>query len=683
MRKSDAVLALDGVGSAKEKALKRLGIRTIEELINHFPRNYEERRLVNSLREVQDGESVSFEGLVVEEFRTAQVRGGLKLTKGKAASGSVVVDITFFNQPYIANSLKYGESYIFYGKIQQSGRRFQMTNPYFEESAKREFVEGIVPIYPLTSGMTQLTLSRLIRQSLLKLGAQEETLPDELIQQCCLMDLEKAYQNIHSPIDWEALGKAKHRLVFEELLCLSLGLVRLRNCRKQTGAVAYAFNDLTGFMSALPFSPTKAQINAIEDIARDVQLEVPMNRLLQGDVGSGKTVVATAGIYLTWKQGLQSAFMVPTDILARQHYKTLQELLKSYDIRIGLLTASLTAKEKREVKEKLKCGEIDLLIGTHAILSDAVQFANLSFVVTDEQHRFGVEQRASLLEKAGKERRPHVLVMSATPIPRTMALIIYGDLELSVLDQKPKNRKEVKTYLIGEDKRKRLNRFIDAQIDDGHGVYIVCPMVDESDTMELKSVLQYGAHLQESVFPHRTLAVLHGKLKAKEKETIMQGFMNREIDILVSTTVIEVGVDVPHASLMVIENADRFGLSQLHQLRGRVGRGEQQSYCVLLSESASQQSRERLKALVGSNDGFQLAEEDLKQRGPGDFFGARQHGLPSLKVSNLVDDMDVLAQARQVAIQICEEDSDLSQAKYSGLKRKVQVLFDEYGDSFN
>ncbi len=677
------VTELPGVGPARGRALGKLGIQKAGDLLSYFPRGYEDRSIVDSIFSAPEEVPVCFKAMVIEGFRTSHVRRGMELSKGRVADQGSQVSVTFFNQGYVTKQLKEGDEYIFYGKLQGRGFKRQMTNPYFEPVGADRLVGGIVPIYSLTAGVSQNLLAGLVRRVLSLASEREEVLPEAVRRKYQLAQTEFSYINIHFPGSWEALALAKNRLIFEELYCLNLGLALLRRRRQEGGALPFQHTNAQEFIRALPFSLTAAQARAVDEIARDVGQEAPMSRLLQGDVGSGKTVVAAAGAFFAAKSHCQTALMAPTELLARQHERTMSTLLAPFGIRVGILTGSMTAKEKRRVREAAALGEVDLLVGTHALLSEGISFLRLGLVVTDEQHRFGVRQRAALTAKAGEETKPHVLVMSATPIPRTLALMIYGDLDLSVLDELPPGRSPVDTYVVGEDKRTRMYGFVRKQAELGGQVYVVCPTVEEGELLDLKSAEQYGERLQRDVFPDLKVAILHGRMKGKEKEAVMTAFAAGDIDVLVSTTVIEVGVDVPNATLMVIENAERFGLSQLHQLRGRVGRGSHKSYCILMTDSKSETSLERLRALAGSNDGFHIAEEDLRLRGPGDFFGARQHGLPQLQIASLAGDMRVLKQAQEAAQETLDEDPGLEKRSHRPLREKVYRLFEENRDSFN
>jgi ATP-dependent DNA helicase RecG len=627
---------------------------------------------------------VCVQALVAESPRLSHIRKGLDVTHVKVVDQSAAMTVTFFNQSYVKNALRPGESFVFYGKVEGMGRARQMVNPVFEREGAARFTGRIMPVYPLTHGVSNNFLAGLTAQALADCLEQlQETLPAALRQEYALAGLGFSYQNIHFPASWEELELARRRLIFEELFDLSCGLALLKGRRGSETGPTFPPRPAAEFTALLPFAPTGAQRRAMEEVCADAASGRPMNRLLQGDVGSGKTAVAAYGAWLAWKSGYQSALMAPTEILAQQHFATLSALLSPAGVRVALLTGSLKAVEKKKVCSALQTGELDLIVGTHALLSQGVEFSRLGLVIVDEQHRFGVAQRSALAGKAAL--RPHVLVMSATPIPRTLALMIYGDLDLSVLDELPPGRAPVETYLIGEDKRERLYGFVRKLVGEGRQVYIVCPAVEEGEDAdgELKAVTAYASQLQTQVFPDLRVALVHGRLKAKEKQTVMAAFADGQVDVLVSTTVIEVGVDVPNAALMVVENADRFGLSQLHQLRGRVGRGQHQSYCVLLSDNKAPETRQRLKVLTQTGDGFRIAEEDLKARGPGDFFGKRQHGLPQLRIADLAGDMRVLKQAQQAAQKLLADDPALQKPENRRVLAQVQRLFAENPDIFN
>ena len=672
------------IGPARQKALARLGLSTAADLLRHFPRDYEDRSQMTSIAAAAEGEPVCIRAMVAETPRLSRIRKGLDITKVKVVDEVNAMTVTFFNQSYVKDALRPGESYIFYGKVEGYGRARQMLNPVFEREDNPRFTGCIMPIYSLTQGVTNNLLAGLTRRALEGcLDQVEETLPNDLRQAHGLAALPFSYQHIHFPDSFEELALARRRLMFEELFYLTCGLAFLSKRRGSEIGPAFPPQPLNAFASLLPFALTGAQKRAIDEISFDVMTGRPMNRLLQGDVGSGKTVVAAYGAWLAHQSGFQSALMAPTEILANQHFHTLSELLAGAGMKVALLTGSTKAAEKKKVYAALESGEIHFIVGTHALLSEGVAFHRLGLVVTDEQHRFGVAQRSALAAKS--ELSPHVLVMSATPIPRTLALIIYGDLDLSVLDELPPGRTPVETYLVGEDKRQRMYNFVRKLVGEGRQAYIVCPMVEEGEaaTAELKAVTAYAGQLQSEVFPDLKVAFVHGKMKAKEKDAVMAAFAAGETDVLVSTTVIEVGVDVPNAALMIIENAERFGLSQLHQLRGRVGRGRHQSYCVLLSDTKNPETRERLKVMTRTTDGFKISEEDLKARGPGDFFGKRQHGLPQLRIADLAGDMRLLKEAQQAAEDLLQSDPALSRPENRRVLEQVRRLFAENPDIFN
>jgi len=670
---------IKGIGEQRAKSLRKLGINTLFDLISYFPRAYEDRSEFRTIDSLQPEDTACVRAIVLTQPRLSHIRKGLDLVKLRVADETGTMDITFFNQSYVKDSLKYGAYYVFYGKVGGTPRRPEMINPIFEPEDKAGAITGrIVPVYRLTAKISQNILSNAVRHGLEEIGEIPEVLPERVRQRFNLADINFAYRNIHFPADMEALSRARRRLVFEELFILTcaLGLIRERKAEK-SGIVPKAA-DIEEFYSALPFSPTGAQRRVIGELVSDMLSGRPMNRLIQGDVGSGKTLCAAAAAWYVFKSGYQSAFMAPTEILAQQHYNTLTGLLSPFGVRVGLLTGSLTVKQKRNVKMSLALGEIDLIVGTHALLSEGVDFFSLALVITDEQHRFGVNQRSLLTEKG---ENPHVLVMSATPIPRTLALIIYGDLDISILDELPPGRQPVETYGVDERMRPRIMRFIRKLVSEGRQVYIVCPMVEENEALNVKSAEQYYEHLRTNVFPDLRLALVHGKMKPAEKDAVMAAFVRGEVDILVATTVIEVGVDVPNAALMVIENAERFGLSQLHQLRGRVGRGKHKSYCIMFCEGGS--DNPRINVMIKTNDGFKISEEDLKLRGPGDFFGSRQHGLPEMKIADLSADMRVLSEAQSAAAELLKSDPKLSSPENRALLNRIRELFEINGDIFN
>ena len=677
------VRTIKGIGEKRAQALKKLGVLSLRDLISFFPRKYEDRSSCKPIALTCDGESVCIEAMVADTPRLARIRRGLDMVKLKAVDDSGSVDITFFNQAYAKDNLIRGESYIFFGKIELNGLRRSLVNPIYEKAGSPGNVTGrIVPVYRVCSGLNQRGMMQAVRQGLDACLEQiPDILPPDIRQRCQLAQAGFAYENIHFPADFEALELARRRLIFEELFVLACALGRMRGERSREAGIQMKGSDMDHFWSSLPFRPTGAQRRAVEQAVTDMNSGRVMNRLVQGDVGSGKTLVAAALIWHCAHNGYSSAFMAPTEILAEQHFHTLSEVLGPLGLRIGKLTGAMTAKEKREVKAALKDGQLDLIIGTHALFSQDVEYSNLALVITDEQHRFGVEQRSALIGKASK---PHVLVMSATPIPRTLALIIYGDLDVSVIDELPPGRQKVATYAVDESYRQRLNGFIRKLVTEGRQVFVVCPMVEENEelTVKLKSAQEHAAELA-ALFPDLKVACIHGRMKPRDKDAVMASVVSGETDILVATTVIEVGVDVPNAALMIVENAERFGLSQLHQLRGRVGRGQHKSYCVLVSDNDGEENRARLSIMTKTNDGFRISEEDLRLRGPGDFFGSRQHGLPEMHVADLGADVNVLKKAQEEAAQLLAADPELSLPEHRELKESVDRLLANNTDGFN
>ena len=630
-----------GVGPTRAAALAKLGLHTTADLLAYFPRDYEDRTLRESIAVLPPDAPAAVSALIAEPLRTSYLRPGMEVTKGRAVDHTGQLDLTFFNQSYVRRALHPGQAYVFYGQVTGVGLRRQMTNPRFEPEGKGELTGGITPVYPLSAGISQNFLLSLLRTALPACPDQiEDPLPPALQAEHHLIDAPQAYRSIHLPATWEDLQAARRRLMFEELFCLNLGLTYLRTRRECESALPFPNQDLSALTGSLPFQLTQAQRRAIDEAAADLRKPTPMSRLLQGDVGSGKTVVAAACALFAYQNGCQAAFMAPTELLAHQHQATLETLLRQAGLRIALLIGSMTTAQKRQTT-------------------------------------------AALAAKSGGDLHPHVLVMSATPIPRTLALMLYGDLDLSLLNELPPGRTPVETYLIHENKRPRLYNFVRKQVALGRQVYIVCPAVSQEDPDGLKAAEQYGHTLQTEVFPDLRVGIVHGKQRSKEKQAVMSAFAAGDLDVLVSTTVIEVGVDVPNASLMVIENADRFGLSQLHQLRGRVGRGTHQSYCVLLSDNENPQTRQRLKTLAATTDGFALAEADLKQRGPGDFFGTRQTGLPQLRLATLEGDLTLLQEAQTAARQTIQADPTLTRPDHQALRRRISALFQEKGEIFN
>lgn len=670
---------IKGIGEAKGKAFARLGVRCVGDLLSDFPRAYEDRSKVLPIARLMEGEAACVCAMITTEPELSRIRKGMELLRFRIADASGSMLVTYFNQAWMKNRLRRGDTYIFYGKVQVTGRTFAFTNPIFEPEAEMGRVTGrIMPVYRLTGGISQRDMTQAVRRVLGEPGMTfPNALPERVERENRLCTARYAYENIHFPADMRALSLSRRRLVFEELFTLVCALSLVRGEGEVQPGIAVQPRDIAEFTATLPFTPTGAQLRAIADAAGDMTSGRLMNRLIQGDVGSGKTLVAAALIWLAAGSGLQSAFMAPTELLAEQHFATLSGFLAPFGLKVVKLTGSMGAKAKRETLAALASGEAALAVGTHALISEGVEFRRLGLVVTDEQHRFGVAQRSAL---AGKGERAHVLVMSATPIPRTLALIIYGDLDVSLIDELPPGRQRVDTFAVTSSYRRRLNAFIAKLVGEGRQVFVVCPAIDADSEvpMDLVSAEEHTLELRAAL-PGLRIECIHGRMKAKPRDEIMSRFAAGEVDVLVSTTVIEVGVDVPNAALMIIENAERFGLSQLHQLRGRVGRGRHKSYCVLVSDAKGADARERLAALTHIHDGFKIAEEDLRLRGPGDFFGARQHGLPELHIADLGADMDVLKTAQAAAQALLAEDPALVREENRPVRQAAERLLSVTG----
>lgn len=670
MNGQDSVGVVRGIGAKKQALLKKLSICTLHDAQAFYPRDYEDRTNIVPISELTDGQKAAIYAVVETAPETRRIRKGLELTRVRVCDSTGRLWLTYYNNPYGTSLLHVGSAYIFYGKIQRIGPNQNMVAPVSEPVRNGVLPpRRLYPIYPLTAGLTQRDMQR-VAEAALAVPAEPEWLPEDIMRRNQLLSHAEALRQIHQPQTVCEVQAARRRLIFEELFLLCCGLARLKD--RRTGIAGLSFPEGTpeDFWKLLPFAPTGAQRRAAQEIWQDVQQGRPMNRLVQGDVGSGKTVLAAVLCYLAAQNGYQSAIMAPTEILAAQHMESLAPIFEQVGIQCILLLGSMSAKQKAECKATIAAGAVQVVIGTHALIQKDVSFDRLGAVVVDEQHRFGVAQRAMLHDKG---QTPHVLVMSATPIPRTLALILYGDLDVSVVDELPPGRTPVPTFAVGESMRQRIEAFIEKQIRAGGQVYIVCPRVEEGE-LPVKSAEAHSAALQKSL-PHRRIAVLHGKMKAAEKEAVMHRFAAGALDILVATTVIEVGVNVPNASLMVIEDADRFGLSQLHQLRGRVGRGTRQSYCICFGADKGEQARERLSVLCSTNDGFEIARADLAHRGPGDFFGKRQHGLPMLRLADLAADLTLLQAAKDEADDLLTRDPLLFDTP--ALRERVQQMFSD------
>ncbi len=660
---------LKGVGEKRAAMLGKLGIRTLWDLLTFYPRIYEDWSNITAIKDAPLNENVCIRAIASMRCREHRIRKGMTLYKTEVTDGESLIDITFFNNKYAAEKIEQGKEYLFFGKITGKGYYRSMTSPEFTEF---DGSGRMRPIYPQTAGMNSRAIEKLIKTAFEVCDEFKDPLPEDIRNSYCLMSLEDALRNIHFPESQDLLSEARRRLIFEELFLLELGLMRLKTKSRRSNALPMQADYTDEFFSMLPFELTGAQKRAIAQSAEDMMQSVPMNRLLQGDVGSGKTAVSAALIYNCARNGFQSALMAPTEVLAMQHYKTLARMFENTEITIGLLTGSTPAAEKKKLKAALKDGKIDLAIGTHALIQKDVEFKNLALAVTDEQHRFGVNQRGSL---SSKGMNPHTLVMSATPIPRTLALIIYGDLDLSILDEMPKGRQKIETFLVSSEIRERAYGYVKKHLCEGRQGYIVCSLVAENEDSELTAATELYKNLADGFFKGFRLGLLHGKMKATEKKEVMESFASGETQLLVSTTVIEVGIDVPNAVIMVIENAERFGLSQLHQLRGRIGRGTEKSTCIMISDAQNADTEHRLKILASTTDGFKIADEDLKLRGPGDFFGSRQHGLPELKIADMMTDGEAIREAHSAAAFLLKKNPALAGEEYVLLRLAVNRLF--------
>ena len=680
-RLSDPVTILMGVGPTKAKQFAALNIHTLEDLICHFPRGYEDRTRFVEIAALEVDRTACFRAVVMNTPRTNHIRKGLDITRVQVADHSGRLNLVFFNQKFTTEQLQYGREYIFYGTLTGDYMGYNMTSPSFESPESTPITtRRVLPIYPLTAGLSNASVLKAVQQALMLCDPPAEILPPEVLEKYDILPATEAYYAIHAPKTMEEAEKARKRLIFEEFFVFSAGLALMRASRAQKKTAPYANLDLRPFYAALPFTLTGAQDRAIREIAADFGKGTPMNRLVQGDVGSGKTMVAAAAAYLAVQNGRQTALMAPTEILAEQHYNSLSKLLTPLGVSVCLLTGSMTVKQKRETRQAIEEKQVQLVIGTHALLSESTVFGNLGLVIADEQHRFGVGQRSAL---SAKGQDPHLLVMSATPIPRTLALLLYGDLEVSILDELPPGREPVDTFLVTESYRARINAFIRKQVAEGHQCYVVCPAVEEGEELNLKAAETWAETLRQRVFPDLRIALLHGQMKGAQKEQVMAQFASHQADVLVATTVIEVGVDVPNATLMVIEDADRFGLSQLHQLRGRVGRGGAKSYCILISQNKNPDTNARLKALCKTTDGFKIAEEDLALRGPGDFFGSRQSGLPVFRVASLNCDLATLKLAQAASVEWIEKMGTADTPESQALRNRIAELFQRAQGTMN
>ena len=664
------IKSLAGVGEARAKMFLKRGIKTAEDLLYFFPRGYEDRKDTKEIADCRGGDTVCVKGRIISSVSEKRIRKNMVIYATIIADSSGAMTVIWYNNKYIKNQLKTGESYMFFGKVKENRGKLELINPVFEKPDKNKYTGRIVPIYPLTGNLTQKILQTAMESAIRVTGELKEYIPRNIREKYNISEINFSMKNIHFPENFENYHIARKRFVFEELFTLQLALL-LKRGRKNKRKRA-PFKDVSSrndIIKKLPFKLTKAQERVISEISADFLKDVPMNRLVQGDVGSGKTAVAAVSMYVAAKNGYQSAIMAPTEILAAQHFETFSGFFKDTDLKVCLLTGSTRGKKK--LYEEIENGEYDVIVGTHALIQKDVKYKNLGLTITDEQHRFGVAQRAELADKG---ENPHVLIMTATPIPRTLAFILYGDLDISIIDELPPGRKPVKTYAVGEGMRKRIYAFLKKNIDEGMQGYVVCPLIEETESMDLKNALDIQLKLQ-SMFPDIKIGLMHGKMKAKEKDEVMHEFLSGEIKVLVSTTVIEVGVNVPSGNIMIIENAERFGLSQLHQLRGRVGRSDVQAHCILFCHGNNEVTKKRMETMCMSNDGFYISEQDLKLRGPGDFFGTRQHGLPDMKIANLFEDMEILKMAQDAVGIVLKEDPEL--LKNPMLKKRIESMFSE------
>lgn len=663
---------LKGVGNARALSFAKLGIKTVSDLLYFFPRSYEDRSVSKNIEDCVIGETVCLSITVSSAVRETRYKRNMAIYTALVSDETGTMEAVWFNNRYIKNSISPGMELVMYGKVGNRRNKLCIENPIFEKSGEGKYTGKIVPIYPLTGGLVQKNIQSIMELAIENADGLSEYIPPEILKEYNLPGIHYSMKNIHFPESIDHYRKARERFVFEELLILQLALFAQKgNFNKTPG---YVFKNISGgelIKNNIPYKLTNAQKRTVNEIISDLKSGKQMNRLVQGDVGSGKTVVAAMAMFLAWRNGFQSVLMAPTEILATQHFESLKETFKGTGINVVLLTGGISAADKKLAYDSIESGLADVIVGTHAVIEKKAVYHNLGLVVADEQHRFGVGQRAKLV---GKGNNPHMLVMSATPIPRTLALILYGDLDISIIDELPPGRKPVKTYSVGEDMRKRIYAFVEKNVKDGRQAYVVCPLIEETETTDLQNAENLTVSLRE-LFPAISVGIMHGKMKPKEKDEIMSRFSSGEIKILVSTTVIEVGVNVPNATVMVIENAERFGLSQLHQLRGRVGRGEHQAYCILFAHGAGDVTRKRMETMCASNDGFYISEQDLNLRGPGDFFGTRQHGLPEMKIANLFQDRDVLKKAQEAAKFIADNEL-LSTDGYVQLKKRCEKLID-------
>jgi len=668
---------IKGIGPAKARLFKKLGIETIEQLLEYYPRAYKDKSEITAIASAVPDSYCTIKARVTGKATEVRGRNGLLIVKLPLADETGKITAVWFNNRFIKSNFSEGDSVTLYGKIRKIGRDLTIEAPEYEKTSSGGNVNlmRIAPYYPLTEGLSQNDVRKAVNAALLHVaGKLQDVFPEELRKRYGLAEINFCMQNIHFPESMEALALAKRRLIFEEFFMLQTGLIYVKRLSSEgkTGISFEKVEEIREFIEGLPFKLTAAQLRVFEEVSRDMESSKVMNRLVQGDVGSGKTAIAALALFKCVKSGYQGMMMAPTEILAEQHLITLEQLFRGTGIRTGILKGSMTAKEKAQVLQGLQSGEIDVVVGTHALIQDTVECKRLGLVITDEQHRFGVRQRAAL---AWKGNNPDMLVMTATPIPRTLSLILYGDLDVSIIDELPPGRKKVETYFIDSSKKDRLMNFVRKQLDEGRQAYFVCPLVEESEKLELNSAVEYCEKLRKEYFKNYKVGLLHGKMKADEKNQVMESFRSGSLDIIVSTTVIEVGVNIPNATIMVIEDADRFGMAQLHQLRGRVGRGQHQSYCILISDTKNEAAKERLKYMTKTENGFEVAEKDLEFRGSGEILGQRQHGLPGFKLADIFRDVKLLKLSKE-AVEYIYDNNKLDNEEYKRMKAILDERFE-------
>ncbi len=672
---------LKGIGEKRAELFNKLGVFTVGDLLRFLPRGYEDRTDIRRICDADEGESVCVRGSLASGIRSFRARTGSRVIQVRISDGTGLMNLTWFNAPYVEKALKSDMSFTFFGRVTRRGMILEMINPIIEgESVAGDKMGKIVPIYPCTKGLTQHNIRAAVKSALDSTkGKIKDIIPQKIRDKYLLLRADEAIRTVHMPESFDNFEEARRTLAFEEFLILQTGVATAKQYKSVKNAPQITdVKCIKEFAEKLAFELTNAQKRVINEISVDIKKNVPMNRLVQGDVGSGKTVVAAAAMYAVAKAGYTAVLMAPTEVLCKQHYNNLSKMFEGLGIKTAYLSGGQKAAERRENAELIESGEAKIVVGTHALITGKVNIPYLALAIADEQHRFGVRQRTMLSGEG-----VHSLVMTATPIPRTLSLIMYGDLDISIIDELPPGRQTIDTIAVGENQRKKVESFVLKKLNEGRQAYFICPLVEESEAIEANAVNDYLQELKKGAYKGRRIEALHGRMKSSEKDEIMERFSKGETEAIVSTTVVEVGVDVPNATVMVIENAERFGLSQLHQLRGRVGRGEHKSYCVMICGSSTDISQERMKIMCETNDGFKIAEKDLEIRGPGEFLGTRQHGLPSMRVGNLLNDMNILKDAHDAAIEILEDDPDLALDENKEIKSQIKKSMDLFGGVLN